>query len=1150
MKNLKALWQVQPLDFKNVVAGFALFVFLGWAYGNFISQTRHLDSQIFDFQKTYSWREVPQGIYRVDARENMDSTLLSRENFKDFDFEFTGFNLRNCGIIHGYIDEKNFSYIYFNESSQSLLWALTRDGRQVLLKAVKTYFRPQINGRLTVHDQKGEFFIDGQPVMGLGLSAGAGKIGFILPHADSPKTIFKPLLLTGHTDRGQARSMKATGPVFQQKLRYFLAVVILSLALLLNGGYWARVYALKGGNFSDGAEKEEKRIPRFIVATIHLVLAAVIFYPFVFKGEILVSSADNYGEIFPLFFFSKHNFQNILQGGGLGLWNPYTHNGVPFYSNHWNMIFDPLNWPIFFLPDSQVLPALTFRTFVQVFLIGVLAYEFFRRELTSPLWALYCSVVYQLCSLLIFTLTVFPSISLYFAMTLYLYLLWSIEERRPVWNYLFLTGAVILILTSANVAFIFYAGVSLVIVTLYQFWTIGGGKKARQMFAAMVLGAVLTGVLISAVRIFPCIMGVMDSNRIVDNYYTLHDRMPMVVRMFLPEIVGWLGSDTLNALTSKNLNLIYEQSDLPSNSQNTFLAYFGVVAGLLLLLNTVIKTEGRHAFWKTYAFVAILAALLFQPVWGILSILFFPLNHYSYHAIILPVGICMLLGYTGQLLESRRLEWGGLIRRFLGAIFLIQALILVIVTYLFPELTVVTRLIFLAIVVWYGIFVWMDRQGDRRKQRMVILSAVGLAVVTGLAVFVTGSAFLIKPLAAKELVGQFLFIPNLLVLLGILFFALAVVYWEKKVQLSAGLKACLAAFPLITAIVLSLPWFSRFLELANPKRNYLVDFLFGEAKFLLVTLIAVTVFYLYKKNRLPRSFFLKLVIAITVFDLLAFNLRFDNVVAPSPINTVFHPMHFPYKNFNTALKNRMDLTNYRADRLDLGSLNSNKSLLYEIPTYTGIVGYMPKKFHEFILHFGYPKQTTLIYPEDSSTDDRFLDLSAVRYTFVSESQFKERPQPLSRLNLFTSYEVVADESAQLARLKSDAFNPRDTVLLGARTPWGERITRSQTVQFIPIAKNERDHVAAQIENAVPAIVLFAETFDKGWKAYVDGKETNILPANFAFMACALEPGRHTVEFRFKPAGFYYSLYLTVIGIAIGILSAAALFLSRRFSKAA
>jgi uncharacterized membrane protein YfhO len=40
----------------------------------------------------------------------------------------------------------------------------------------------------------------------------------------------------------------------------------------------------------------------------------------------------------------------------------------------------------------------------------------------------------------------------------------------------------------------------------------------------------------------------------------------------------------------------------------------------------------------------------------------------------------------------------------------------------------------------------------------------------------------------------------------------------------------------------------------------------------------------------------------------------------------------------------------------------------------------------------------------------------------------------------------------------------------------------------------------------------------GWTGTVDGRPAPVLPANLAFRAVALEPGRHVVEFCYEPPG--------------------------------
>ena len=60
-------------------------------------------------------------------------------------------------------------------------------------------------------------------------------------------------------------------------------------------------------------------------------------------------------------------------------------------------------------------------------------------------------------------------------------------------------------------------------------------------------------------------------------------------------------------------------------------------------------------------------------------------------------------------------------------------------------------------------------------------------------------------------------------------------------------------------------------------------------------------------------------------------------------------------------------------------------------------------------------------------------------------------------------------------------------------------------------------------------------YDGGWKAYVDGKETEVQSIKNAFVCVPMSAGEHTVELRYCPPGF-------VVGAVISILSVATLVL--------
>jgi Bacterial membrane protein YfhO len=92
-----------------------------------------------------------------------------------------------------------------------------------------------------------------------------------------------------------------------------------------------------------------------------------------------------------------------------------------------------------------------------------------------------------------------------------------------------------------------------------------------------------------------------------------------------------------------------------------------------------------------------------------------------------------------------------------------------------------------------------------------------------------------------------------------------------------------------------------------------------------------------------------------------------------------------------------------------------------------------------------------------------------------------------------------------------------------------------------ITRDDPEHVEVSVDAATPAYLVLADTFDPGWTATVDARPAPIRPAWLAFRAVYLGPGRHTVAFRYRPAGFTTGLMLSVLGLIV----AGGLLLRRR-----
>ena len=78
------------------------------------------------------------------------------------------------------------------------------------------------------------------------------------------------------------------------------------------------------------------------------------------------------------------------------------------------------------------------------------------------------------------------------------------------------------------------------------------------------------------------------------------------------------------------------------------------------------------------------------------------------------------------------------------------------------------------------------------------------------------------------------------------------------------------------------------------------------------------------------------------------------------------------------------------------------------------------------------------------------------------------------------------------------------------------------------------------------LLFLSETFyPKGWKAYINGKETEIYRLNYLFRGVIIPQGSHTLLMKFEPATFTLGKTISLITNLI-ILGGIILYLIRQF----
>lgn len=88
------------------------------------------------------------------------------------------------------------------------------------------------------------------------------------------------------------------------------------------------------------------------------------------------------------------------------------------------------------------------------------------------------------------------------------------------------------------------------------------------------------------------------------------------------------------------------------------------------------------------------------------------------------------------------------------------------------------------------------------------------------------------------------------------------------------------------------------------------------------------------------------------------------------------------------------------------------------------------------------------------------------------------------------------------------------------------------------------------QNAYEGLAVFSDIYyDKGWKAYIDGKEAPIVKANYVLRAISIPAGSHKIKFEFKPDTYYkYNKFAAISSVLIYLLLGAGIYFYFRKEK--
>ncbi len=142
---------------------------------------------------------------------------------------------------------------------------------------------------------------------------------------------------------------------------------------------------------------------------------------------------------------------------------------------------------------------------------------------------------------------------------------------------------------------------------------------------------------------------------------------------------------------------------------------------------------------------------------------------------------------------------------------------------------------------------------------------------------------------------------------------------------------------------------------------------------------------------------------------------------------------------------------------------------------------------------------------------------------------------LPRAKLYNQWQVNTNDGEALKQVFDSAFDPQHTVLVDSGLAAGSapQTTNgpSGTVDYVSYTPK---HIVLKADAAAPSVLLLNDRFDSNWKVFVDGQPAQLLRCNYLMRGVHVEPGAHSIEFKFLPPFGLLFASMTAVVLALGI----------------
>jgi hypothetical protein len=291
---------------------------------------------------------------------------------------------------------------------------------------------------------------------------------------------------------------------------------------------------------------------------------------------------------------------------------------------------------------------------------------------------------------------------------------------------------------------------------------------------------------------------------------------------------------------------------------------------------------------------------------------------------------------------------------------------------------------------------------------------------------------------------------------------------------------------------------------------------------------AFALLWMVAKNKMKPVYALMSILVLSSFDLLQVGRRYFNETNFQDQET-FDESNFALTEADASIKR--DTSYYRVLNLTQDVFNDALTSYH----HNSIGGYHPAKLSivEDLLNFQLRNKQPMNMP--------VLNMLNTKYVITGDKQSgkniaQTNPDALGPVWFVKGIQFVNTPAAAMKAL--DNLNPKDTAVVvednKSKIPFTPQPDSSASIRLL---KNDNDYIEYQSNSATNQFAVFSEIYyDRGWTAFINGKEAPIVQTNYVLRGLAVPAGQHKITFEFKPASYYTSNKVAIIASVLIWLS--------------